>query len=199
MAAPATLNQAGFAKLAGVSRKTVTKWKSQGFLIFTDGGEVDVERSKAVLRDRGFGNFGDPGNGVTRAPSGVTHDGGEDGNCQVTPDEAAAAIMAAAGFSLMSHADAERLKENYLALKNRLAFEQAAGRLVDRAAVEVKTAERWSAERIAWENRPSAVAAILGAKHGIDPVVMRIVLEEFVEDHLRDRVTAEEKRRVKES
>lgn len=40
------MNQADFAKLHNVSRKTVTAWKSRGWLVM-DGEEVDVEASNA--------------------------------------------------------------------------------------------------------------------------------------------------------
>ena len=42
------MNQADFAKLHGVSRKTVTMWKSRGWLVL-NGDEVDVEASNANI------------------------------------------------------------------------------------------------------------------------------------------------------
>lgn len=197
------MTQTAFAELAGVSKVTVTKWKKKGFVVLNDDGLVDVPRSVALLRDRGYGNFApvtQPGSDVTQTGSAPPspperQSGGDDGdNCQLTPDEMAAAMIASGDYALLTHADAERLKENFLALKNRLSYERDAGRLVDKAAVEVKFAERWVTERSAWENRPSAVAADLGAQHGIDAVKMRVILEQFVEEHLAERVAAEEGR-----
>lgn len=201
------MNQAAFAKLAGVSRKTVTKWKQQGYVVLNRGGLVDVERSIALLRDRGLGNFrkdrkdSPSGTDVTQttAPAAGRQSGDdEEGNCQPTPEEIAAAKVAEAmigtgDYALLSIAEAERLKENFLALKNRLSYERDAGRLVDKAEVEARFAERWAAERVAWENRPSAVAAEYGAQHGIDPIKMRVILEQFVEEHLAERVDAAER------
>lgn len=197
------MNQAAFAKLAGVSRKTVTKWKQQGYVVLNEDGLVDVERSIALLRDRGLGNFrqdAPSGSDVTQPPaqaSGGKSDD-EEGDCRPTPEEVAAAKIAAAmigtgDYALLSIAEAERLKENFLALKNRLTYERDAGRLVDKAEVEARFAERWAAERVAWENRPSAVAAEYGAQHGIDPIKMRVILEQFVEEHLAERVAAAER------
>lgn len=203
---PEAMTQTAFAQLAGVSKVTVTKWKKKGFVVLNGEGLVDVERSVAMLVDRGYGNF-TPVTQVTQAGSDVTQAGSvpppppgrqsaddEEGNCQPTDAELAAALLASGDYALLTHADAERLKENFLALKNRLSYEKDAERLVDKAAVEVRFAERWVTERLAWENRPSAVAADLGAQHGIDAVKMRVLLEQFVEEHLAERVAAEEGR-----
>jgi hypothetical protein len=43
---------AGFAKLRGVSRAAVTKWKKRGLLVFTSDGNVDIAASDARLEDR---------------------------------------------------------------------------------------------------------------------------------------------------
>lgn len=42
------MNQAEFAKLHGVSRKTVTTWKARGWLVL-EGDEVNVEASNANI------------------------------------------------------------------------------------------------------------------------------------------------------
>jgi ribosomal protein L9 len=42
------MNQADFAKLHGVSRKTVTTWKARGWLVM-EGDEVNVEASNANI------------------------------------------------------------------------------------------------------------------------------------------------------
>lgn len=43
------MNQSEFAALHGVSRKTVTKWKERGWLVF-DGDDVNVEASNKLLK-----------------------------------------------------------------------------------------------------------------------------------------------------
>jgi phage terminase Nu1 subunit (DNA packaging protein) len=43
------MNQSEFAALHGVSRKTATKWKERGWLVFA-GDQVDVEASNANLK-----------------------------------------------------------------------------------------------------------------------------------------------------
>ncbi len=42
------MNQSDFARLHGVSRKTVTMWKSRGWLIMS-GDDIDVAASNAQL------------------------------------------------------------------------------------------------------------------------------------------------------
>lgn len=42
------MNQSDFAKLHGVSRKTVTGWKARGWLVFV-GEEIDVEASNQLI------------------------------------------------------------------------------------------------------------------------------------------------------
>ena len=190
---PSSMSQTAFADLAGVSKGTVTKWKKKGFVVLDDTRAVDVARSVALLIDKGYGNFGavtQPAPQVTPAP--LAQPIGDDG-CQPTPDQLAVAMIASGDFELRSVAEANRVQENYLALKNRLSFELEAGRLVDKAKVEVKIAERWLVERTAWENRPSAVSASMGAEHGIDAIKMRVILEQFVEEHLKERVAKAEK------
>jgi uncharacterized protein YjcR len=43
------LKQAGFATLHNVSRKTITKWKERGWLVF-QGDLVDVDASNALIK-----------------------------------------------------------------------------------------------------------------------------------------------------
>ena len=42
------MNQSDFAKLHGVSRKTVTTWKARGWLVLA-GDDIDVEASNANI------------------------------------------------------------------------------------------------------------------------------------------------------
>jgi phage terminase Nu1 subunit (DNA packaging protein) len=47
-----TTTQADFARLRGVSRKQVTEWKRDGYLVFDSAGGVDVQASNMALDDR---------------------------------------------------------------------------------------------------------------------------------------------------
>lgn len=184
-----TMNQAAFATFAGVSKKTVTIWKTKGFLVMTGNGLVDVEPSVTLLKDRGYGNFEDESSGVTQEAE-VTPDVTrfQTVTRELTTDEIAERLIQSGAFELLSHAEAERLKENFLALSQRLKFEKDAGSLVDRAQVEQHFATRWAEERNAWETWPSGVAADLATQLGVDQIKMRVALEEAVREHLLSRV-----------
>lgn len=188
---PETMSQSAFADLAGVSRKTVTIWKKKGFVFVGDDGQVDVERSVAVLRDRGLGDF----DAVTLASEVVTPvtlaapvTDEPSAARELTTDEIAERLVRSEEYALLSFGEAERLKENYLALSGRLKYEREAGTLVNRVEVEAKFAERWTAERTAWENWPSGCAANMAADLGADVIKLRVTLEKYVEEHLLARV-----------
>lgn len=125
------MNQSEFAALHGVSRKTVTKWKERGWLAFAADGALDVDASNVliakyrrdgieVVTQQGEGNKPSAKKtGVTRAAARVTINPGE------TPDQAATRIMIATGAD-MTIDEAKRVKENYLALRAQLEYDQDA-------------------------------------------------------------------------
>lgn len=198
------MSQAQFSLIAGVSRKTVTQWKAKGFLVFNDDGAVNVDASIAILRDRGLGAFEAVTSTVTLEHDGVTQDriASDDGsslaviedNIQTDDNRAigdvAAEVMNSPDFELLSYADAERMKENFLALTQRLNYETKVGRLVDRSEVEAEFANRWASERNAWEVWPSTVCGDIAAQLGLDQVKVRVVLEAAVHSQLNARVQA---------
>jgi len=131
----AVMNQAKFAELHGVSRKTVTKWKERGWLVF-DGDLVDVEQSNALLkkyRRDGVAITVTPAEGNARGNTAVevTKQAGE------SFEQAAVRVLAANGAD-MDYDEARRVKENYLALLNQLEYDEKAGAVVD--VTEVATA-----------------------------------------------------------
>lgn len=108
------MNQSEFARLHGVSRKTVTQWKARGWLV-TDGDDINVEASNAnISRYR---------KSVTRgkkSPEGNRQgnkSGNTPGNKQNTDSAAQIAerILTERGAT-MSFDEARTMKENYLAL-----------------------------------------------------------------------------------
>lgn len=124
------MNQSEFAALHGVSRKTVTKWKERGWLVF-EGDELDVDASNALIakyRRDGLelvtqvveGNKPSPKkSGVTPASKRVTINPGE------TIEQATARILIATGAN-MNIDEAKRVKENYLALREQLDYDREA-------------------------------------------------------------------------
>ncbi|BDD90879.1 hypothetical protein PanNE5_03190 [Pandoraea sp. NE5] len=133
------MKQSEFAALHGVSRKTVTKWKERGWLVF-DGDNVNVEESNKLLKRYRR----DGARAVTQA---VTQD--EKGNKRKTVTQAASEITLSAGESaeaaaeriltgavdLLSFDEARRFKENYLGLMAQLEYDRDSGLVVDVADV----------------------------------------------------------------
>ncbi|MFP3428750.1 hypothetical protein SB781_03270 [Paraburkholderia sp. SIMBA_061] len=129
------MKQSEFAALHGVSRKTVTKWKERGWLVF-DGDEVNVDESNKLLKR--YRRDGTPA--VTQA---VTQE--PQGNKRKTVTQAASEVTLAAGESaeaaaeriltgaveLLSFDEARRFKENYLGLMAQLEYDRDSGLVVD--------------------------------------------------------------------
>jgi phage terminase Nu1 subunit (DNA packaging protein) len=124
------MNQSEFAALHSVSRKTVTKWKERGWLVF-EGNSLDVDASNAliakyrrdgsdVVTQQGLGNSSaDAAKAVTRASARVTVRDGE------TVEQATTRILIATGAD-MTVDEAKRVKENYLALREQLEYDREA-------------------------------------------------------------------------
>ena len=129
------MKQSEFAALHSVSRKTVTKWKERGWLVF-DGDEVNVDESNKLLKR--YRRDGTPA--VTQA---VTQE--PQGNKRKTVTQAASEVTLAAGESaeaaaeriltgaveLLSFDEARRFKENYLGLMAQLEYDRDSGLVVD--------------------------------------------------------------------
>jgi hypothetical protein len=159
----ATGTQAEYARHRGVSRQAVHAWLREGRLVVASGGRIDFGASDAAL-----------------AAAGRTGHAVRDGE---TPAQAAERIVAASGAG-MPLAEAERMKENYLALLRQLEYETKAGRLVDAEEVERQSFKSARIMRDAWMNWPQRVAATVAARVGCDPVAIAVVLEAEVREHL---------------
>ncbi|WP_310630811.1 hypothetical protein [Paraburkholderia sp.] len=133
------MNQSEFAALHGVSRKTVTKWKERGWLVFA-GDELDVDASNDLLKK--YRRDGAPavtspvtqeatGNtrkSVTQVASEVELGAGEDAA------DAADRILAG-NVELLNFDEARCFKENYLGLKAQLEYDRDSGLVIDVAEV----------------------------------------------------------------
>ncbi|GAB0118733.1 hypothetical protein [Acidisoma sp. 7E03] len=147
------ISQAEFGRLMGVSRKTITDWKSKGRIVML-GDLVDREASLRKLAAAGNVRAITVTSGATKVvtsrrktvtslPSTVTSPppaGNTEGNNPAppprpgrprreTPAEAAERIVLNAG-GLLSEADAQTLKENYLARLRQLEYDTKAGQVV---------------------------------------------------------------------
>ncbi|GAB7525336.1 hypothetical protein [Paraburkholderia sp. 2C] len=149
------MKQSEFAALHGVSRKTVTKWKERGWLVFA-GDEVDVDASNAQLKKyrrdgtdavtqnaQGNSQGNKPSAArkrVTRRDAEVTIRDGE------TAEDAAGRVLAATGAE-MNFDEARRVKENYLALQAQLEYDRDAGLVVAVADVAKVVGEEYAKVR----------------------------------------------------
>lgn len=186
-AQPAVVSQAEFARMREVSRKTVTVWKQRGHLVLDANGLVDVAGTDARLADRAD---------VTRAPVTPTDKVTPKRKAKPAPIDAATASVATAldrspeeiasalGWST---AEAQRVKEIYLALLRKQEFEEADKQLVDAATVRRQVFEVARLERDAWLGWPSRVSALIAAEIGADQATLAIALEKHVREQLAGR------------
>lgn len=115
------VSQAEFAAHRKVSRKTITVWKRSGLLVLTVDGKVDVEASDDLLLVSGkLLPVTAKGNSVEIEP------GPEE-----TLEQAADRIVNVEGRAPFSKLEAERIKENYLALLRQLEYDRESGKVVE--------------------------------------------------------------------
>lgn len=193
------VTQAEFARSHGVSRKTATKWKEAGRLVFV-GEKVDSEASDALLRDARLGRFKDNGkvtpDTVPRA-KGNTEDA--DTNVPGVPDSSPILIDAVADTGTIqaflnkllngqysSQSEAERVKENALAGVRALELQVKAGSLVEMETAEMALFEGARSVRDAWLNWPSRVGPMMAADLGLPPDKVVEVLTKYVHEQLAD-------------
>lgn len=167
--------QSEYARRRGVSKKTVTKWKQAGRLVLVDG-KVDVDATDALLAER-------KGNGNRRKPDPVTpaepkpEQPGDDDADDPYIDELAARLDRG---EMLTTAEAERIKENYLARKRRLEFDREAGRVVDADAVADVFGQACARVRTRLLGIPTKVAPRL-ANQSQAPTIEDLVRAEITE------------------
>ena len=170
------VSQAEYARHRSVSRKTVTAWKKEGRLVWQDG-KIDLEASDELLdgqrppgnSDEVKGNETPAGNDAPPvaqpAEKPETHEG-----LRALLDR----------LDLMTKAEAEQVKENYLALQRRLEYEKAAGELVPVDEAAQKVAEEYAAVRSNLLSLPTKLAPHIAQKTGGDANQIRENLAEGI-------------------
>ncbi|MBS9442486.1 RNA polymerase subunit sigma-70 [Photorhabdus heterorhabditis] len=126
------MNQSEFAKLHGVSRKTVTQWKARGWLV-TDGDDINVEASntniaryrKSVTRPEKKAAGNKQGNKSGNRSQGNKSDSGR----TESPTKIVERMIAEKGAT-MTFDEARTLKENFLALLTQLEYEIKSGQVL---------------------------------------------------------------------
>src|SRR4051794_28364823 len=121
-----TVSQAEFARRKGVSKASVTAWKAKGLLSMTPDGLVIVEESEWLLAERPATYRG----GTTKGSAPSRPKPETKALPNETPEQAAERIVVREGAAPYDHAEAVRIKENYLALLRQLEFDLKSGAVV---------------------------------------------------------------------
>lgn len=172
------MNQSDFAKLHGVSRKTITAWKARGWLVF-DGDEIDVDASNANIEQYRK----TPAIPKAKAEPKKTKQRPAVNSDDESPTQTAERLIREIGAD-MSFDEARRIKENFLALLTKLEYEKEDGQLVELSVAESILFSEFRKQRDAWMNWPSRVAPIMAADLGVPADRMTEVLIEHVHKHI---------------
>lgn len=166
-----TMTFAEYARHQNVAYQTVRKWSEQDRIKRAGQGLVDVQASDAMLVEARGADVGKPGRPKAAGPTDAS--------------------------AIYSSSEAQRVKDNYVAMQKKLEFEKDAGRL---AEVEV-LAEVMAAQGAALRAKLLAFGSALGPRVAmlkspeqctaiIDTEMVRI-LEEIVADARRAREALE--------
>lgn len=197
----ALVKQSDYAAHHGVSRKSVTKWKQDGHLVF-QGDLVDVEASDERMRRAGLGRFKVTDGAVTQpavAPKGNKQGNkpspAAKGNSPAKPPAASAAseidgetieefLRAILEGRFKSKADAAAMKENALAATHLLEVREKEGSLIPLDRAEAVFFELARANRDAWMNWPTDIGPRLAADLGLSADTVTEALTRYAHDHL---------------
>lgn len=130
------MNQSDFAKLHGVSRKTVTTWKARGWLVLA-GDDIDVEASnanierfrKTVTRPEKKTAGNKQGNKTGNRSSGNKSGNKNDKDLAESPTKTVERMIAEHGVT-MTLDEARQMKENFLALLTQLEYDIKSGQVL---------------------------------------------------------------------
>ncbi|MDT7007344.1 hypothetical protein [Klebsiella variicola] len=181
------MNQSDFAKLHNVSRKTVTMWKSRGWLMMS-GNDIDVAASNAQLEKyRKTVNHPSKNDALPPAKKNITStlpDVNEPDGSGIPSLENIAKDFILENGAELSLDEARRVKENYLALLTKLEFQQKDGQLIEMTVAEEVLFNAFRQQRDSWLNWPSRVAPLMAADLGVPADRMTEVLIEHVHKHI---------------
>ena len=184
-----TMTQSEFADRRGVSRAAVTKWKAKGFLVMTPDERIIVEDTEWALADRPDTNRG--GKKKQPIPCGEPAKPTQETIVSfVTADEtpAQAAERIVTEGAPHSHAEAARIKENYLALLRQIEFDQKSAAVVPIDVVIAGVVEQSARIRNKLLSLPTRVApraAVLRSSEEVRALVeseVALILQELTLD-----------------
>lgn len=182
------MKQSEFAALHGVSRKTVTKWKERGWLVFA-GDEVDVEASNALLKKYRRDAGETVTQSVTQTPKGNKTGAVTQTKPEVTirPGETIeqAAFRALVSDDVMMTFDEARLlKEKYLGLLNQLEYDKESGLVVEVAEVSAAVGAEYAKVRTRLLSIPAEQAPRLHRCK--TPAELQDMLQEIITEALEE-------------
>lgn len=130
------MNQSDFAKLHGVSRKTVTSWKARGWLVLA-GDDIDVEASnanierfrKTVTRPEKKVAGNKQGNKIGNRSSGNKLGNKNEKDLPESATKTVERMIAERGVT-MTLDEARQMKENFLALLTQLEYDIKSGQVL---------------------------------------------------------------------
>lgn len=130
------MNQSDFAKLHGVSRKTVTTWKARGWLVLA-GEDIDVEASnanikrfrKTVTRPEKKPAGNKQGNKTGNRSSGNKSGNKNDKDLAESPTKTVERMISENGLTMTLDV-ARQMKENFLALLTQLEYDIKSGQVL---------------------------------------------------------------------
>lgn len=117
------VTQKEFAEICGVSKAAVTKWKTKGLLVFGENNLVNVAATQEKLDNRPAKYRG----GTAKTFSDSNNDFSEPDDFEAADGEPKENIE----DDNISHAEATRRKEVYLARCQKIKYEKEIGKLVD--------------------------------------------------------------------
>jgi phage terminase Nu1 subunit (DNA packaging protein) len=180
----ALINQAKFAEMHGVSRKTVTGWKTRGWLVL-EGGQVDVDASNALLIKHRPGGVqvvtqpapGNKSGNTGNRPARVTVEDDE------SLEEAALRVAETSG-EVKTLDEARLMKEKYLAYLNRLQYDKESGLVVEAAQVAAAVGAEYAKVRTRLLSIPAEQAPYL---HRLKTVTeVQDALQQMITDALEE-------------
>lgn len=174
---------AEFGALYGVTKQAVAKWKAKGFLVVTDG-KIAVEASRKRLNESGVNPSTEASTPASTAAPPPTASSPPD--IDRLMEDADAFIKDVLAGRYATFADAERIKENALALKHVLDGRQKAGALVEIETAEKVLFEQFRSLRDSWMNWPARVGPLIAADLGAEADEVTEALTRHVQKHLAE-------------
>lgn len=186
------------ARAIGINKSTLSRQVKSGAIRSHDGkvrlsevledraNNIDLSQSRrgSKASGRAAGRPATkPAKAASRKPRVATPDA--TGATDATDDEDGEALILVDG-QLLSFAEAQQLKENYLGRLRKLEFEKKSGGLVDRKVAEKLFFALARENRDAWLGWPARVATLMAAELGIEDRLAADILGKYVRQHLNE-------------